>query len=384
VVAEQQAGPDAASHDRPASRRRLVLVLGLSALLIVVLTLATLDKGDFVRYYRCGEAAFFAGGDPYACRDYFQTPPTFYLTAPFALLGSPADAIAWGLFSAVGTCAAIVVLLASFDLLDAPAGGLAMALVLSPFTLFLIAFQQISGLVFLLEALAFWLIRRGHYSGAAGLLALSVFKPHLTLILAPLLAPLPRQAQVVLAGLGSAILLPLSWPYLGNGLRALAAAGTSDLGTHSTVEFKELFDLYPGTAPWDALGTASLLVPLAYFSYQAYRLWRAPAFDLTIVARLLPAGLLWLPYNRAYDWVLAIPAYLVLWLLAGRRWSAPVLLNIGLTWIALPLSTYTYFSHIPLSINPLPLVVLIVTLERLARRYPERAAALRWALPARA
>src|SRR5690554_4270680 len=33
---------------------------------------------------------------------------------------------------------------------------------------------------------------------------------------------------------------------------------------------------------------------------------------------MLTVGLLWLPYNRMYDWVLALPAYLVLWELYGR------------------------------------------------------------------
>jgi hypothetical protein len=210
-------------------------------------------------------------------------------------------------------------------------------------------------------------LARRRFTQAALAIALTVFKPHLSLILLPLLAQAPRRAQALAVGLAAGILALLSWPFAGSFLHALVSLDQSDLGSHSTVELREVvMNWFPGLPGWNLVGYAFLVPPFLYFCYETYRLWRGGVLDLVTIGRIVAAGLLWLPYNRAYDWMLAIPGYLALWTLSNRRWTPLVIANVGLAWIAFPLSTITYFQHNPISINPLPLVLLIVSLERLA------------------
>jgi hypothetical protein len=352
---------------RTARWRGPYLVLGAVGLLILVLTVATHNLGDFARYYRCGELRFLNGDNPYSCSDYYQTPPTLYLLAPFAALGASLDSWAWGLAVGSAIFSGLLLLLRVYDLRDLRSAGYMLALVLCPFTLFMVIFQQISGIVFLLEALAIWFLARRRFTQAALAIALTVFKPHLSLILLPLLAQAPRRAQALAVGLAAGILALLSWPFAGSFLHALVSLDQSDLGSHSTVELREVvMNWFPGLPGWNLVGYAFLVPPFLYFCYETYRLWRGGVLDLVTIGRIVAAGLLWLPYNRAYDWMLAIPGYLALWALSNRRWTPLVIANVGLAWIAFPLSTITYFQHNPISINPLPLVLLIVSLERLA------------------
>lgn len=363
-----------AERHAPRSRGRY-LVLGAVGLLILVLTVATHNLGDFARYYRCGELRFLSGGDPYSCNDYFQTPPTLYLLAPFAALGAPLDSWAWGSTIAASIFGGLLLLLSVYGLRDLRSAGYLLALVLCPFTLFMIAFQQISGMVFLCEALAIWFLARARFAPAAVAIALTVFKPHLTLVLLPLMAQAPRRAQALALALGASVLAALSWPFAGSFIHSLLSLDQSDQGAHTTVELRELVaNWFPGLPGWNLVGYAFLVPPFVYFCYQTYRLWRSDVLDLVLVGKIVAAGLLWLPYNRAYDWMLAIPGYLALWVLSERRWTRLVVGNIALAWIAFPLSTITYFQHNPISINPLPLVLLIVSLERLGAGFRARRA----------
>ena len=126
------------------------------------------------------------------------------------------------------------------------------------------------------------------------------------------------------------------------------------------------------------MGSLWSIPPFLYVAHGIWRLWHARQIDLVAFARLVPAGLLWGPYSLSYDWVLLIFSYLVLWDLAGHRWTGWVVANVGLALVALPVSILTFLLGIPLSLNPMPLIMIIVGLHRLARQYPERAAALRW------
>ncbi|HMA33708.1 MAG TPA: hypothetical protein VKY74_04435 [Chloroflexia bacterium] len=139
---------------------------------------------------------------------------------------------------------------------------------------------------------------------------------------------------------------------------------------HISIGLRELVGYFSDAGWWRLASYGLLVVPGLYAAYQTYRLWRGQTFDLVLVAKLLPAALLALPYNRAYDWVLAIPAYLVLWDLVGRRWTPAMIGNIVLALVAFPISTATYliswaplYAHLPISLNPLPLIGLILTLE---------------------
>jgi hypothetical protein len=367
LIADLPQTPAVASGD--ATHRGIYLVLSAVGLLILVVTLATHNLGDFARYYRCGELRFLSGSDPYSCNDYFQTPPTLYLLAPFAALGAPLDSWAWASTVSASISCGLLVLLSVYGLRDLRSAGYLLALVLCPFTVFMIAFQQISGLVFLCEALAIWFLSRARFAPAAVAIALTVFKPHLTLVLMPLMAQAPRRAQALAVSFGACVLALLSWPFAGSFFHALLSLDRSDQGAHTTVELRELVvNWFPGLPGWNLVGYAFLVPPFLYFCYQTYRLWRGRVFDLVLIGKIVAAGLLWLPYNRAYDWMLAIPGYLALWALSGRRWTPLVIANIGLAWIAFPLSTITYFQHSPISINPLPLVLLIFSLEQLAPR----------------
>jgi hypothetical protein len=126
---------------RTARRRGPYLVLGAVGLLILVLTVATHNLGDFARYYRCGELRFLNGDNPYSCSDYYQTPPTLYLLAPFAALGASLDSWAWGLAVGSAIFSGLLLLLRVYDLRDLRSAGYMLALVLCPFTLFMVIFQ---------------------------------------------------------------------------------------------------------------------------------------------------------------------------------------------------------------------------------------------------
>jgi hypothetical protein len=363
---------------------RVLLVLGALGLLLFIAGLGTLGSGDYHRYYQCGVRAFLHGQDPYACPDYYNAPPILLLLAPFGALPAPLDAWAWGAFVVACTLAAIILLFTTFGMLEQRSLLLIGLLILCPFTIALVIYQQASAQTLLLEAIALWLLVHRRYVGGAAVLALGVFKPHLLLILLPMLAPLPRKARVVGVAATGLLMIVLSWPYLDPFIYSIVQKSGEFRTEHATVALRELTAYFSAAGWWQLVSNALLIPPLLYCCYLSFRLWQARTLDLILVAKLLAAGLLWLPYNRMYDWVLAIPAYLVLWELYGRRWTPGMIGNIVLALIALPVSTATFliawppeYAHLPISINPVPLIVLIVTLDRAARANPQYAQALR-------
>src|SRR5579859_4277644 len=111
---------------RPLPYRTLLLLSSL----VLILGVSTSLSGDWVQYYRCADFAFLHGQNPYSCHNYYNTPLTFVMQAPFALFGAPLDAWAWALFATTCALAALFTLFANFAMLEKRSMGLVATLVL--------------------------------------------------------------------------------------------------------------------------------------------------------------------------------------------------------------------------------------------------------------
>lgn len=290
----------------------LVLGTGLAVVLAASLPVRLIDY----EHYQAGTRALWDGRNPYGIVEFFAPPWLALWLGPLLVLPTNRGAGLWLLLTllSVGGTAALAA-----RWVGQPSARLARLLgvavtVLLPVSLFVYITGQLSALVGLALLAACIAIRSPRWSRRPWLIAaalvVTTFKPHVVIF--PLLLcglELVRQrswrtlaALSLLLALSAAFafaVLP-GWPGAlasawfagafrgGAGLVATGYVGLPDLG-----------------APW------WLFLPLAlYVSAQWWRDGLAPR----VVGLALAAGLLLVPYHRAYDHVLLIlPAWLAWW-----------------------------------------------------------------------
>ncbi len=349
------------------------------AALLLIPLYTNSHASDFAEFYYPAALRLVTGSDPYTVSFYVQPPALLFIFAPLtALPPEPARAVWLMLESAMLVGGVIATLRAlDFRLTDWRA-AVACAAYLSPDLAWGLVIGQSAILIFFLQALGLWALRRDRPLVGGLFLGSAVLKPHMLAVELPILVVAPRRAWLG-AGLSiiGLLLVPelLGMHLLGSFLGKLLPEVSQE--RYNKLNPADMFvNLGGDSSVLHVLGWALLAALAALYLALIWRLWRARRARLNAEPLFVPvqqgmvAAYLWLPYTLAYDLVLVAGSYLWRFRANGYRLDRPLFWNLALLWLLPVLTLALHALGIASTLNPL----LPIGLLLLLRSRPPRAA----------
>jgi Glycosyltransferase family 87 len=173
----------------------ILLALGAYSVALLIPVYNNSAASDFATFYYPAARLIVAGADPYTISFYVQPPALLLVFAPLTALPPETARAVWlgveTLIVAGGVAATLYVY--RFRLTRARA-IFVLAVFLSPNIIWGVLIGQSVVLMFGLQALGLWLLRRNHPFWAGMALGAVVLKPHLLAVELPVLLSAPRRA----------------------------------------------------------------------------------------------------------------------------------------------------------------------------------------------
>src|SRR6266446_3524064 len=320
---------------------------------------------------------------------YLRPPFEALLFVPFTYLSYRAAYAAWLMFSLAILSGAARLIQGNTNVLDAmfqytrgiPVDFGLLLLVFLTFspTMDCLLIGQDSVLMLMIYTLVFLALKRGWELGAGGLLALGLFKFHLVLPFAIIFA-LRRRGSFVLGFAGIALLLiAISVLVSGPGVLASYPAMFLNSKYRMLMGFQPeyaanirglIYLITPSKIP-GAISGAVVAALSAFLLWVTARTWRDSEFELCFSAAVI-AALLTGYHSFVYDLsLLLLPVAIVCGELAKRKiLLSNVTLNGALVVLFVQPIHYVLMTHQIYAVMCVPVVVLFVTVVKIAARQP--------------